>query len=192
MPIPLGIVAVAGAGGGAGGGGSFDLLETTLISSNTASVTFSNLNNYSAYKHLQVRIAARSDRASSVANIGIRFNSDSGSNYATHLLEGTGTAVSTGARTGDSATGRFKIPGNTATANSFGASVIDILDFASSSKNTTTRHLAGMHETSASQYQIILSSGLWVNTAAVTSVFFYELNGNNFVSGSRFSLYGIK
>lgn len=184
MLIPIGFF------GGGAPAGSYELIETTVLGSAASSVTFSSI--ASTYKHLQLRIVARSSRSSSIDNIGIRLNSDSGTNYATHTLEGTGSSVSSGARTGDTATGRYKIPGNTAPANAFGASVIDILDYASTSKNTTTRHFAGMHETSASQYQIILSSGLWLNTAAVSSIYLYNLNAGDFVTGSRFSLYGIK
>ena len=56
MPIPLGFFAAAGAVAG----GSYDLLETTILSSNAASVTFSNLNNYAAdYQHLQIRAVVK-------------------------------------------------------------------------------------------------------------------------------------
>jgi len=38
---------------------------------------------------------------------------------------------------------------------------------------------------------IALKSGLWVNTAAVTSISFANSSGD-MVAGTRFSLYGIK
>jgi hypothetical protein len=73
-------------------------------------------------------------------------------------------------------------------ANSFGAGVIDILDFSSTTKNTTTRVLAGNAGTTASvQFQ----SGLFNNTAAITSMTIFG-NTGNLVAGTRFSLYGIK
>jgi len=179
MPIPLGVLAVAGAGA-AGGGGSFDLLETTLISSNTASVTFSNLNNYSAYKHLQIRQAIG---ATSGTNYNLQFNGDTGSNYAFHVLYGTGSTVAGLASTSQTwIRGRMS---NESSSSIFSGSIVDILDFSNSSKNTTTRHFdngAGL---------IWFGSGLWNNTAAVTSITIAQ-SSTGFEAGSRISLYGIK
>ena len=43
---------------------SFDLIQTYTLSSNQASVTFSNLGDYSStYKHLQLRMVAKSNRS---------------------------------------------------------------------------------------------------------------------------------
>jgi len=39
---------------------------------------------------------------------------------------------------------------------------------------------------------IALSSGLWMNTAAVTSMSISMIDGTAFNTNSRFSLYGIK
>ena len=47
MPFGLGFFATAGAGAA----GSFDLLETQVLGSAQASVTFSSLGTYSNYKH---------------------------------------------------------------------------------------------------------------------------------------------
>ena len=188
MPIPLGILAVAGAG--AGGGGAFDLLETTLISTNTASVTFSNLNNYSDYKHLQLRIAARISQTSSADFLYLRFNGDSGANYAYHLLEGTGSSVGSSGQSSETQVPLARVAVNYSTdnANIFSASVSEILDFSNSSKNTTVRSLSGV---SSAFPKIALSSMLWNSTAAVTSFEVYRPSFN-LLAGSRFSLYGIK
>jgi hypothetical protein len=37
-----------------------------------------------------------------------------------------------------------------------------------------------------------LYSGAWYNTTALTSITLDQIIGTNFVSGSRFSLYGLK
>jgi hypothetical protein len=76
-----------------------------------------------------------------------------------------------------------------ATANNFGFSVIDLLDPYSTTKNKTLRTLGGI--TDAAQNRIDMHSALWINTASLTSwQLFPELG--NFVTGSRFSLYGIR
>ena len=188
MPSPLGILAVAGAGA-AGGANSFDLLETTLISTNTVSVTFSNLNNYSDYKHLQIRMTHRGSAAStSNTSIQIRFNGDSGNNYPYHRLWGDGSTVASTAQTATSEIALLdSLPLNSNTSGIFGAAIIDILDFSNASKNKTLRALYGVRGSNSS---IALSSGFRTNTAAITSI---SLEGQeSFVSGTRLSLYGIK
>ena len=187
MPIPLGVLAVAGAGA-AGGGLAYDLLESTVLGSDTASVTFSSLGAYSAYKHLQLRTVIRGTRAASVADVFIRLNDDSAGNYSYHLLRGNGSSVSSDAYPNSSNVLVAYATGSTFTANGFASTVIDILDFSNTSKNTTTRSLMGLAGTNN---QIILASSAWRNTAAVTSIRLAPESGN-FVTGSRFSLYGIK
>jgi hypothetical protein len=182
MPIPLGIVAVAGAGAGATG--SFDLLETTILNTSAASVTFSNLNNYSNYKHLQIRGLANCS-----SDTFIRFNGDTGANYNDHVLRGIGTSVqSTNLGTGSEIPIVFQ-DYDSGSGNRFGAGVVDILDFSNTSKYTTVRAFAG--NTNVDVYpQICLQSGLWRNTAAVTSITISA--GSSIAAKSRFSLYGIK
>ena len=190
MPIPLGILAVAGAGA-AGGASSFDLLETTVLSSAASSVTFSSLGSYSDYKHLQLRISTRTDRSGNLSAPTMRLNSDTGSNYAYHLLRGSGSSVLS---EGYSSQSSINIPSNSSdymTANVFSAAVIDILDFSSSSKKTTIRVLGGNPD--SNYWNIALQSGLWNNTAAVTSIILEPgFGASNWKASSRFSLYGVK
>lgn len=68
-------------------------------------------------------------------------------------------------------------------------SIVDILDFSSTTKNKTVRTLTGSAY-SATQ-QIKLMSGSWSNTAAITSITLFEIPGA-YQAGSRFSLYGLK
>ena len=74
------------------------------------------------------------------------------------------------------------------TTNVFSAGVVDLLDFASTSKTKTVRALSGF--TDGTNRDVSLRSGFWNSLSATTSIDFYvpEL----FATGSRFSLYGIK
>ena len=183
--IPFGFWAASGGGGAAGG---FDLLETTILTTTASSVTFDNLDAYSGYRNLQIRIVARSNvGAGNSSLVGLGVNGDTGSNYVWHFIRGTGSIVQSDAGTNKTSMERlFYIPGPNATANAFGSGVIDILDFSSSSKNTTARALGG--EVGADS-QIALASGAFFNTAAVTSLEIKDLFGS-FIATSRFSLYG--
>ena len=164
-----------------------DILEEIVLASSASSVTLSGLGAYTDYQHLQVRMTARTDRASSVDEIIVQLNADTGTNYTTHYLNGTGSAVESFEDLSINGM-RVRAAGSTATSNVFAPAVIDILDFSSSSKNTTTRtfnHDAGNNH-------VRLLSGLWLNTAAVTSIKFDQLYGSNFGTGSRFSLIGVR
>ena len=189
MAWNLGLMGAAG-----GTASSFDLLETTVLSSNTATVTFSNINTYTQYEHLQLRITARSSRNSDQDTLNIRLNNDSSTTYRTHILKGTGSAVES---TTETFTGSFlalKIPDQRQATNIFAAAVVDFLDFNNASKNTTMRLLGGYDNTYTVSLpeDIVLKSGLYPSAAAITEISFLSATGNNFVTGSRFSLYGVK
>ena len=165
--------------------GAFDLLETTVLTSDAASVNFSGLDAYSDYKHLQIRLVARSD-SGSTPNQWLEFNGDTtSSNYKYHALTGSGTSVSSFS---GSPMFLHEVPSSGETSGIFAAKVIDILDFSSTSKNTTVRTAVGIN---ASFNRVTLTSGLWIDTSAVTSINTYPSSGN-FIAGSRFSLYGVK
>ena len=178
--VLLGILNSQAAGVAAG---AYDLLETQTLGTAAASVTFTGLGAYSDYKHLQLRIVGgATTTGGTLNNFNIRLNNDSTVSYYTHQLQGNGSSV---ASSGFS-TAKIQFQDNLPRDSLFGALVIDILDFSSTSKNTTLRCLAG--GTNTSENNIGLYSGLWVNTSAVTQI---DLD-DTYKAGSRFSLYGIK
>ena len=184
----LGIFSAAGAGGVSAG--SYELIETQILGSNQASVVFSSLGTYSStYKHLQIRLLGRQALAAGgQGDIYVRFNADSSSNYARHFLSGTGAAVSSGATASASYALGGVAPYNNETSGSFGASVIDILDAYSTTKNKTIRALSGSHSSNAPLIQ--LASGHWRDTSSVTSITLSVFDV--WLTASRFSLYGLK
>ena len=182
----LGIFSAAGAGGVVAAG-DYELISTTILGTATSSVTFSSLATYSStYKHLQLRIAARSSSASSFSG-RLRFNGDTGANYSFKQLLGNGSSVLSTADSCQTGTDILPVSNSTSTASSFGGAVIDILDSYSTTKNKTLRSLAGF-----ALGAVYLRSGAWYNTASVTSIDLYMQDATNFIAGSRFSLYGIR
>ena len=166
----------------------FDLLETTVLSSDTASVTFSSLGSYSDYKHLQIRATVRGSANFNNDRPIVRLNGLQGQNYAEHRMVGNGSSVSsTGAASQDKIQHSL-IPGNTGTSNSFGAVVIDVLDFSNTNKNKTVRTLMGGHWNS---FEVGLISGVVLTTNSITSITLGTNNGG-YATGCRFSLYGVK
>ena len=164
--------------------GSFDLLSTTILTSNTASVTFASLGTFAAdYEHLQLRITSRTTAASN-SQLSMRFNGDAGNNYSEHQLTGNGSNVSSYG-IGSNNQAFLGTPfASGAAANAFGAYIVDLLDAFSTNKNTTVRSLTGGPA-------IGLFSAGWFNTASLTSVEIFMTLANH-VTGSRFSLYGLR
>ena len=170
--------------------GAYDLLETTILSSDTSSVSFTSLNSTygSTYKHLQVRMTTRAARSDFQNAFIVYINGETGGVYSNHGLTGTGSSVSTLATT-SSVLRVGSTAESTAAANNFSATVLDLLDPFDTSKNTTTISVSGFENPSESQ--IRLFSGGYFQTSAVDSLEFTD-PGVNFVTGSRFSLYGLK
>jgi hypothetical protein len=169
---------------------SDEFLEEVVLTSSASSVTFTGLASYATagYKHLQIRMVARSDRGSTQSDMAAQLNGDTGSNYAFHRIVGASGSVQTGQV---SSYGNMRLGVTSAASNSsgaFSAYLCDVLDFSSSSKNTTLRTLEG---SAGSGYQEVgFYSGLWNSTSSVTSIRIFD--EANFVAGSRFSLYGSK
>lgn len=165
-------------------------LATTVVGAGGAStVTFSSIPQ--DYEHLQIRFLARTARANQEDNIQIRFNSDSGNNYAAHVLYGDGaTASSFSDGSSISFNTRSVVAAASSTSGIFGNGVIDILDYRNTNKHKTVRSLNGYDANGTGQVR--LSSGLWMNTAAITSIAIVSANAANIVEYSHFALYGIK
>lgn len=188
MYIPFGIFSAAGAGGGGGGAGSYDLLESNILASAVASVTFSVSAYAATYKHLQIRMTSKVSSGTGTNDAFITFNSDSGSNYAWHRMMGNGSTVTSDASSSTTFMLSTVSPNDNSASLSWGAGLIDILDPYSTSKNKTIRTLSGQLDSST---RVQLNSGLWMSTAAVSSVIVAAGSGT-WKAGSRFSIYGLK
>lgn len=172
--------------------GDFESIATTTVGSGgAASVTFSSIP--STYQHLQIRLIARSDRNqidTLTDYLEMNFNSDTGANYAFHQLLGDGSTASSNAGTSDNYIIVSRISTTTAGASMFGGIVIDILDYANTSKNKTTRSLGGTDQNGSGR--IYLNSGLWMDTSAISTIRVKPSSTGNFLQYSQIALYGIK
>jgi hypothetical protein len=164
---------------------SFESIAT-ITPSGVSTITFSGIP--STYKHLQVRAIAKRDTATTSGSSNLRFNGDTGSNYVRHFLRGSGSAASAGAGTAQTSIECFEHTGNeAAVTNMMGVLILDIHDYASTTNNKTIRSLSGTDQNGAGN--IYLTSGLWLSTAAVTSLTLFT--SANYLN-TTFSLYGIK
>lgn len=167
----------------------YDAIASSTLSSATNTVTFSSIP--STYEHLQIRAYVRGDRVGGGDAAIIRFNNDTGANYVASRLYGSvSTAGSDGftARTSVFLASNIPTPGYSATV-AFEAAICEILDYASTNKNTTVRTIAGSDTNGSGLVEI--NGGVWLNTAAVNRIDIICAT-NNFVAGSVFALYGLK
>lgn len=166
--------------------GAMDALATvTVPSGGLASIQFAAIP--TGYKHLQVR-SIHGHASAGTNYLGLTFNGVGGSSYSGHVLWGNGSTAGANAGNGASASSIFAGTAST-TTTAYGASIIDILDYASVSKFKTTRHLAGI-ESNTTNSGIELISGLFMSTNPITSL---TITGSiAFSQHSTFSLYGVK
>ena len=160
--------------------GSFESIQTiTVSSSNTVSLTFSTLP--TSYQHLQIKLF------SSTATNGspfLKFNSDAtAGNYYTHTLLGTGSAAS------GTAYNNNYVPYYPGTSTNFGVSIIDILDYNTTSKTKVARILGGYDANGSGV--VFLQSLFWNSTNALTSISLVASDAG-FNQYSVAELYGVK
>ena len=174
----------------AGPAGAFDALgSVTVGAGGQSSITFSAIPQ--TYTHLQIRAIARETGSGTGSdNFYMQFNGDTSNSYSWHLLYGSGS----GSGSESSAINQTFITGNGMAAgadliNAYGASIIDILDYANIYKNKTTRSLSGDDLNGSGYIQFV--SGNWRSTNAITSIVLAPQN-NSFAVNSQFSLYGIR
>ena len=169
-------------------GAMFPLQVITVGSAGASSVEFTNIPN--TYTHLQIRGIVRSSLSASAAGFIMRVNSDSASNYSAHNLGGSGSGTQANAY----ANNTYMYPGPAmpaanATASTFGALVIDLLDYANTNKYKTMRALSGFDANGSGE--IYFNSANWRNTNAISSISLL-FTSSNCVQYSQFALYGIK
>lgn len=184
-PIPLGILAVAGSATA----GAFELISSTILTSNTASVTFSAIPD--EFAHLQIRMEARTAETSSqFSDIDIRFNGDTSNSYSRHELNAISSVSFSYAETQPQLRlNRAATTSDTTSPNVtgyFAPILSDVFNYSSSSKFT---NLIGMHG-SISADSFYFGGGTYNSNAVVTSLTLTP--AASFLSGSRFSLYGVR
>jgi len=157
-------------------------LATTTLGANAASVTFSSISG--SYTDL-VLIAQGQGTVENYAYM--TFNSDTGSNYSNTILTGTGTsAVST---RNSNVTKIYLTPYYGTFYTDFSnITICNILNYSNSTTYKTSLIRAGRASTGGGTEA---SVGLWRSTSAITRIDITASTGN-FVTGSTFTLYGIK
>lgn len=175
----------------------FPIASVTSTGS-TSSFVFDNIPGN--FAHLELRLLCRGAGTASYGTndvIQMRFNNDSGNNYAEHYTVGGDNNSGTGVFVGGFANVPNMNLGWNATASSntnvFSASITQILDYSSTTKNKTVRLLNG-YEDNRNGFGFgctWVGSNLWMNQTAVTRISLSYPTSGPFAAGSRADLYGI-
>lgn len=182
-------------GGAAPEVGDFESIATANGTGSSGTITFTSIP--STYKHLQLRWIGKGSSTSGGYPTDTTFviNSDStATNYYIHTLSGNGTSAAAGSANNNTNGIAPAIGSYTGLANMYAAGVLDILDYSNTNKFKTLRHLTGCDTNGADSQRIYLSSMLWKNTNAISSISITTdpTYLTNWTTASSFALYGIK
>jgi predicted secreted protein len=164
---------------------TYEPIATQTLGSNQASVTFSSLG---AYTDIRIVSVVRSSIAGQSDTLALRLNGDSSGNYSWTLLRGDGTSATSLRSSNTTYMGIAEVIGASQTAGVFNVVTTDLMNYA----NTTTNKTAISRSSVALNYGAEAWATVWRNTAAVTSLSLSMVNSSNLLSGSTFTLYGIK
>ena len=160
---------------------TYNLIDSVTLGSSASSVTFSSIDQ--SYGDLV--LVAEFGYTSTGANLSIRFNGDTGSNYSKVGAYGDGstaasyTSTSTFFFTSEATTPTATYPANQLT-------VFQALDY-----SATDKHKPVLYRSNNASRGTNMEAGRWANTSAITSITALT-TFNQFSAGSTFHLYGIE
>ena len=156
--------------------------SVTVGSGGSASISFTGIPQ--TYTDLIIKLSARTNYAGAFDNTNVQFNGSSTS-YTLRFLYGNGSS------TGSATDTRILdyTDGNTNTANTFNNSEFYIPNYTSADyKSVSNDSVIENNATSGVNY---LATGLWSNTAAITSMVLTPLIGTSFQQYTTATLYGV-
>jgi hypothetical protein len=163
---------------------TYEKIQSTTLGSAAANITFSSIP--ATYTDLRISFYT-APNLTTVSNVFIRYNGDSGSNYSFTRIFGNGSTVSS-----DASTSQTKIIiGNGALSTTTNPSFygVDIFSYAGSTFKTC---LVDANNDNNGSGVVERTVGLWRDTAAITSITL-NLEGGaiDLEPGTTATLYGI-
>jgi hypothetical protein len=159
-------------------GSTYTPIATTTLGSASGTVTFSSIP--STYTDI---VLIANGTALSNTGWGLKFNNDSGSNYSSTYLEGSGTTAISERYT---SAGLFRTCWNSLWTSSTPANaIINIQNYSNS-----TTYKSGVWRSNNSSNYVEAGVGLWRSTSAINRIDIVTTSAD-FASGSTFTLYGI-
>ncbi len=157
---------------------TYEAIQTNTLASTATSITFSSIP--ATYTDLRLVIVPTS---AATGDIRIQFNGDTGTNYSTTVLNGTGAAASSNRQINATYCYlTFTAAGTTTIPHLYTS---DIFSYAGSTYKTL---LNTNSEDNNGSGNVVRSVSLWRSTAAITSL---SIIGGTYAIGTTATLYGI-
>jgi hypothetical protein len=151
-------------------------LATVTLGSSASSVTFSSIP--ATYRDL-ILVTNLVNSSFAEADAGIRFNSDTGTNYFRVAMTGDGsTAASFSSASQDA--NYYLIQSTTISTG-----IVQVLDY-----SATDKHKTSLVRGNLTAGRVSAFAGRWANTAAITSLTIFSPSGT-FTSGNTLNLFGV-
>lgn len=151
-------------------------IATTTLGSAQSSVTFSSITG----SYTDLVLITNAKNASSEQSLGLRFNSDSATNYSATWMYGNGTSAVSSRESSNN-----QIPIVRSDASNYWIGIVNINNY---SNSTTYKTIISRGNSGG---LVISQVGLWRNTATITALEIFGFS-QNIASGSTFTLYGVK
>lgn len=148
-------------------------LANLTIASSATSITFSSISQ--SYRDLVIIADTNSPFI-----YGMRFNSDTGTNYS--YVQMGGANGSTFSTTGSETFSRIGYSSASRTILN-----VNIFDY-----SATNKHKTAISRDSSAGFSVRALASRWANTSAINSITLFISDGSSFSAGSTFALYGVK
>jgi hypothetical protein len=164
----------------------YQLIQAHTLTGSAASVTFSNIPQN--FTDLVIKVSARSNVSSTFSDLTLKFN-DSTSSYSNKIIYGDGSTA--GGYSNNYTTRAYlgTMAAASTTANTFTNQEVYIPGYTLS--NNKSFSVESVTENNATGAYQILSSNLWANSSAITSIEITSQTSGSLVANSTFMLYGI-
>ena len=142
------------------------------------------------YKHLHLRESSRSNRTLNPNDSVVLYFNNEINNYSYHDFGSDGSSVYAYGAASPGLCATQMSAADSINSNIMGVALIDILDYANTSKNKTVRCTGGVDGNGSGR--VAMMSSAWLSTNEIFSIKIAPQVGTSWYQYSRFSLYGIK
>lgn len=169
--------------------GFYSIATATATGSET-SLTFTSIP--ATWKSLHLRSTVLDNLAQGRA-FRVRFNGDTGTNYTVLTIGGAGAGLGTfGATSASVGYIEYGYYGGSTSSGYPTISMIDVIDYANTSKLKTGKTSWGTLSPSGNNPEVGLNTFTWNSTTAISSITVTVDSGTAFANGTTVSLYGVK
>lgn len=141
------------------------------------------------YSDLKLVLIGRGTQAAATVVANLRFNSDSGTNYESNLINISNNTSASSATPSQTEAILSVFPAASAVANRAGMAIVEIPEYAGGFHKILRSECHTIYDTAASNYVTQLRGIQWRNTAAITRID-VTLSAGAWAAGSTARLYG--